>query len=134
MRRSPCDDFDENIHSLMTDTPVQFSVPALGDPMSGLLTQRNEILRLNPRRRKAAVRFDDALSYLGRARIKLYIWWASAINPFALLGKELTVHYALRQCPRSAHEISIDSRITFGNQARDWRSPNDQPTSITRPA
>jgi len=89
--------------------------------------QKSETKHTKSSTAKTSVRFEDPLSYLTRARTKLYSWWIITIYPFATSGKKLTVQYPFRLCRGSAHQISIGNGVTLGKDA--WLNTVGRDTS-----
>src|ERR1700722_9819588 len=64
---------------------------------------------------KHKARFEDPLTFLFRARTKLYSLWLSAIYPFASKGRNLSIHYPCRISRRVANEIWLGNSVIIWN-------------------
>jgi acetyltransferase-like isoleucine patch superfamily enzyme len=60
---------------------------------------------------KPRARFEDPLSYFFSARTKLYTLWLSAIYPFVSIGRNLSIHYAIKLSRCVAHQIKLGSSV-----------------------
>jgi acetyltransferase-like isoleucine patch superfamily enzyme len=101
----------------MSDISLQSQNGIAGGPALSTRNDRSGTERAQSSNWRTGARFDDPLSYLGRAKTKLYSWWIATIYPFAALGTKLTVSYPFRLCRRSAHQISLGDGVSLGKDA-----------------
>jgi len=58
--------------------------------------------------------FEDPISYLARALIKLHSIWVSLTYPFASIGRKVSVHHTCRLHRSRAHQIKIGNEVFIG--------------------
>lgn len=56
-------------------------------------------------------RYEDPLSYLFRARTKLYTLWLKAIYPFVAIGRNVSIHYTIKLSRSAAQQIKIGTSV-----------------------
>lgn len=67
---------------------------------------------------------EDPLSYLFRARSKLYTLWLRAIYPFVSTGRNLSIHYKIKLSRCVAHQISIGNSVIIWEDVWLYVIPN----------
>jgi len=60
---------------------------------------------------KPGAHFEDPLSYFFRARTKIYTLWLRAIYPFVSIGRNLSIHYAIKLSRCVAHQIKLGNSV-----------------------
>ncbi|MGD0649489.1 MAG: acyltransferase [Acidobacteriaceae bacterium] len=73
---------------------------------------------------KPRARFEDPLSYFSRARTKLYTLWLSAIYPFVSIGRNLSIHYAIKLSRCVAPQIKLGSSVIIWEDVWLYVVPN----------
>jgi acetyltransferase-like isoleucine patch superfamily enzyme len=73
---------------------------------------------------KRRARFEDPLSYFFRARTKLYTLWLSGIYPFLSIGRNLSIHYAIKLSRCMAHQITLGSSVVIWEDVWLYVLPN----------
>jgi acetyltransferase-like isoleucine patch superfamily enzyme len=69
-------------------------------------------------------RFEDPFSYFFRARTRLYTIWLTAIYPFLSIGRNLSIHYAIKLSRCVAHQIKLGSSVIIWEDVWLYVVPN----------